>query len=84
MPMNIVPQKVIRKISTNKFVIQSRKGKRYVVECLRGADPNKILPSTEYYVEYHFSPTYNRKVPYLTDRIYLGDDLVRKYGEVKI
>ena len=64
-----VPQKVIKRLSNDTFVVQSMKGKKYVVDCLKECNPNLIIENEYYFVEFHFSPQYNSKVGYLTGDI---------------
>ena len=65
MPMSI-PQKVVKKINNTSFIVESKKGKKYIVDCLKECNPNLIVENEYYLVEFHFSPQYNRKIGYLT------------------
>ena len=61
-----IPQKIVKKISDRSFIAESKKGKKYIVDCLKDCNPNLIIEDEYYFVEFHFSPQYNRKIGYLT------------------
>ena len=61
-----IPQKVVRRLEDNRFVVESKKGKKYIVDCLKGVNPNLIIENEYYYIDFHFSPQYRSNVGYLT------------------
>lgn len=71
MPMSI-PQKVVKRLSNNQFVVESKKGKKYVVDCLRECNPNLIIENEFYFIEFHYSYEHHSKRGYLTGLIVEG------------
>lgn len=64
-PMSI-PQKVIKRLSKNEFLVESKKGKKYIVDCLRECNPDLIILNEYYFIEFHYSHEHRSRRGYIT------------------